>query len=145
MIPRPTSPAFCSWRYHQRWTACGLGALLRVRADGEHLLTFRPAAVVDLLRRVEQEVVEALAHRLAHAGPVDLVLVQRVEVVVGAGQSRLTATVSRNGEAAGSELQTSLRYRAITAQLDLQAWLAGQSSGSVQTLLNACPAKQPPV
>src|SRR5947209_126160 len=57
VIPRPTSPAFCSWRYHQRWTACGLGALLRVRADGEHLLTFRPAAVVDLLRRVEQEVI----------------------------------------------------------------------------------------
>src|SRR5881409_81680 len=26
-------------------------ALLRVRADGEHLLTFRAAAVVDLLRR----------------------------------------------------------------------------------------------
>ena len=32
-------------------------ALLRIRADGEQLLAFRAAAVVDLLRRVEQEVV----------------------------------------------------------------------------------------
>ena len=43
-------------------------ALLRVRADGEQLLTFRAAAVVDLLRPVEQEVVRL--RRAANVGEI---------------------------------------------------------------------------
>ena len=43
-------------------------ALLRVRADGEQLLTFCPATVIDLLRRVEQEVVRL--RRAANVGEI---------------------------------------------------------------------------
>src|SRR2546430_12061834 len=43
-------------------------ALLRVGADGEHLLTFCAAAVVDLLRRVEQVVVRF--RRTANVGEI---------------------------------------------------------------------------
>jgi hypothetical protein len=55
--PRPTSPAASSWRYHQRWTACGLGRFFGYARIARFCLALGAASVVNLLRRIEEVVV----------------------------------------------------------------------------------------